>query len=160
MSTTDGTDATKQFTIVRTFAAPRETVWRAWTDPAIAAQWWHPHQVVVREGSTTIDLRVGGRFGYVMVAPNGIEFPAGGTYLEIREPERLRFTWAVTPDESDEPQDAPIATVDLVDLVDGRTEQTFHLLGGGDEHDGDRGAYSGWTEAFEELDWVFERGNR
>lgn len=36
-----------QFTINRTFDAPRELVWHAWTDPTTAAKWWHPHQVVV-----------------------------------------------------------------------------------------------------------------
>lgn len=36
----------KQFTIVREFDAPRTTIWRAWTDPTLAAKWWHPHGLV------------------------------------------------------------------------------------------------------------------
>lgn len=85
-------------TIVRTFDAPRATVWRAWTDPAIAAQWWHPHEVTVPPESVEIDLRVGGGYAYLMIDPTGGRWPTMGEYLEIREPERLRFTWG-SPDD-------------------------------------------------------------
>ena len=76
-------DTRKQFTIIREFAAPREAVWRAWTDPAMAAQWWHPHEVVTPPESVQIDLRVGGTYEYLMIAPDGSEYPTGGEYLEV-----------------------------------------------------------------------------
>ena len=47
--------ARKEFTITRTLDAPREAVWRAWTDPALAAQWWHPHEVVTPPDSARLD---------------------------------------------------------------------------------------------------------
>lgn len=144
-------DPSKQFTITREFDAPRDAVWRAWTDPTIAAQWWHPHEVVTKEGTTRIDLREGGSYAYTMVIPDGTEYPTGGEYLEVREPERLRFTWA---DPGDPVAEAPIITIDLAELDGGRCAMTFHLQGLGDDRGSEHGVYDGWTEAFEELDGV------
>lgn len=143
------TDAS--FTITRTFDAPRETVWRAWTDPTLAAKWWHPHEVTTPRESVSIDLRVGGSYAYLMIDPTGGEWPTAGEYLEIREPERLRFTWG-TPD--DLGSDAvPVITVDLADAGDGTTRMTFHLQGMADDRgQSEHGVHDGWTEAFEELD--------
>jgi uncharacterized protein YndB with AHSA1/START domain len=141
--------ATKEFTITRTFDAPREAVWRAWTDPALAAQWWHPHEVVTPPESVRIDARVGGRYEYLMVAPDGSEYPTGGEYLEVREPERLRFSWA---DPGDAVTDAMIITVDLAEASGGGCEMTFHLAGIDEDRATRDGIHQGWTEAFEELD--------
>ncbi|WP_193128395.1 SRPBCC family protein [Gulosibacter sediminis] len=140
----------KQFTIVREFDAPRTTIWRAWTDPTLAAKWWHPHGLVTPAESVQIDLREGGSYAYNMVLEaDGQQWPTGGTYLEVRAPELLKFTWA---DPGDNEADAPVVTVSLRELAGDRCEMTFHLLGiandSGDEH----GVYDGWTEAFEELD--------
>lgn len=149
-------ETTKQFTITRTFEAAREAVWQAWTDPAIAAQWWHPHEVVVEEGSTRIDLREGGSYAYTMVIPGGDRYPTGGEYLEVRPPERLRFSWA---DPGDVRATAPIITVDLAELPDGRCEMTFHLLGMDDDRPSEHGIFQGWSEAFEELDEALAKSN-
>ena len=140
---------TKEFTITRTFDAPREAVWRAWTDPAIAAQCWHPHEVTIKDERVTIYLREGGSYAYTMVIPGGDEYPTGGEYLEVREPERLRFTWA---DPGDAEREPPVITVDLAELPDGRCEMTFRLQGMGDDRPSEHGVHQGWTEAFEELD--------
>ena len=91
-------DDGKQFTITRTFDAPREAVWRAWTDPSVATQWWHPAGMTTRADSVAIDLREGGTYAYTMVDPDGSEHPATGTYLEIRPLEHLRFTWGFAGD--------------------------------------------------------------
>jgi uncharacterized protein YndB with AHSA1/START domain len=146
-------DTTKEFTITREFDAPRETVWRAWTDPTIAGQWWHPHEVTLKDGAR-IDLRVGGSYAYTMVIPDGTEYPTGGEYLEVREPERLRFTWA---DPGDDAREAPVITVDLAELPGDRCEMTFRLQGMGDDRPSEHGVYDGWTEAFEELDDALAR---
>lgn len=141
--------ATKEFTITRTFDAPREAVWRAWTEPALAAQWWHPHEVVTPPESVRIDARVGGRYECLMIAPDGSEYPSGGEYLEVREPERLRFSWA---DPGDAVADAMLITVDLVDAGDGRCEMTFHLERIDEDLATQQGIHQGWSEAFDELD--------
>jgi uncharacterized protein YndB with AHSA1/START domain len=98
--------------------------------------------------SVTIDLRIGGSFSYTMIGPDGDEHPTSGSYLEVREPDRLRFTWRIS---GDDPAETPVITVDLTETVDGRTEMTFHVdgvLG----HPGDEGMYDGWTQAFDILE--------
>ena len=119
------------------------------TDPAIAAQWWHPHEVTTPPESVRIDLRVGGTYEYLMVAPDGSEYPTGGQYLEVDEPSRLRFSWADPGDAVDE---AMLITIDLVELDGGRCEMTFHLQGFDADRVSSEGVSQGWTEAFEELD--------
>jgi uncharacterized protein YndB with AHSA1/START domain len=147
-------DTRKQFTITREFAAPREAVWRAWTDPAIAARWWHPREVVTPPESVRIDLRVGGTYEYKMIAPDGSEYPTGGQYLEVEEPSRLRFSWADPGDAVDE---AMLITIDLVELDEDRCEMTFHLQGVDEDRVSARSVSQGWGEAFEELDDALAR---
>ena len=78
-----------EFVITREFNAPRELVFQAWTDPKHLAQWWGP------AGFTNPvcewDARPGGKIYDVMRAPNGWEYPMGGTFREIVPPERLSF---------------------------------------------------------------------
>jgi uncharacterized protein YndB with AHSA1/START domain len=138
----------KRFTIVRTFDAPRAEVWRAWTDPTVAAAWWHPAGMRTPPESVTIDLRAGGSFSYTMIGPDGDEHPTTGSYLEVREPDHLAFTWGMP---GDDPAEIPVITVDLSDTVDGRTEMTFHVEGVAGRP-GDENFYDGWTEAFDVLD--------
>lgn len=75
--------------LTRTFAAPRELVWRAWTDPEHIMQWWGPSGFTNTECSA--ELRVGGSFRLVMQAPNGDSYPCTGIYREIRAPERIVY---------------------------------------------------------------------
>lgn len=60
---------TKELIISRTFDAPRELVWRAWTVPEYTMRWWGPKDFTVP--SSTIDLRVGGRYLNCMRSPEG-----------------------------------------------------------------------------------------
>ena len=68
-------------TITREFDAPREKVWRAWTDPDRLMKWWGP------KGFTSpfckIDLRVGGKYLYDMRSSEGRDYWSTGTYREI-----------------------------------------------------------------------------
>lgn len=138
---------TAEFTITRTFDAPRELLWQAWTDPDEAPIWWHPRGVSTPRESVDFDFRVGGRYRYTMVNDaTGEQYPTGGQYLEIDEPRRLSFTWA-TPDAAAE--DSPVVTVTLAELGD-KTEMTFHLRGIPGAP-GDGGVYDGWSSAFELL---------
>lgn len=111
------------FTLTRTLSAPRALVWRAWTDPELTARWWHPEGVEVLPGSVTIDLREGGTFAYTMTLGEE-HWPTAGTYLEIREPSLLRFTWR-GPEDADAV--SPLVTVALKELTAERTEMTFTL---------------------------------
>ena len=79
--------------IRRRFDAPRELVWKMWTDPSHFAQWYGPHDYTVPV--VEMDLRVGGRYLVCMerLTPEGpSRLWFAGTYLEIVENERLVYT--------------------------------------------------------------------
>ena len=87
-------DAKAQTTLqlTRTFAAPREKVFRAWTDPEEVKKWFHPPGY--ETPSAEIDLRVGGKYRLGMrKLPDGEVFYLSGSYREVRRPERLVYTW-------------------------------------------------------------------
>jgi uncharacterized protein YndB with AHSA1/START domain len=77
----------EQILITREFDAPKHLVYRAWTTPELVKRWWSGHQ-----GEMTIveiDLRVGGRWRYVMVADGGHEVAFHGEYREIVPDQRI-----------------------------------------------------------------------
>ncbi len=75
----------------RTFDAPREQVWKAFTDPELIPRWWGP------KGSTTtvaeMDVRPGGRWRYVSSAPDRDDVVFYGEYLEVTPPEGFKWTF-------------------------------------------------------------------
>jgi len=80
----------EQILITREFDAPRQRVFRAWTEPELVRRWWHASrgEVTVCE----IDLRVGGTYRWAMVTPDGTEVAFHGEYREIVENERIVST--------------------------------------------------------------------
>lgn len=76
--------------VERTFDAPREIVWEAWTKPEHVAFWWG-HQGV-KLAVCEIDLREGGAYRFVQRIPDGGEMPFKGVYREVVIPERLVYT--------------------------------------------------------------------
>jgi uncharacterized protein YndB with AHSA1/START domain len=83
----DGTDLVFE----RTFDAPREQVWKAFTDPQSVPRWWGPH------GTTTtvveMDVRAGGAWRYVSRAPDRDEVVFYGEYLEVDPPRGFEWTF-------------------------------------------------------------------
>jgi uncharacterized protein YndB with AHSA1/START domain len=80
------------FRLTRTFPAPREKVFRAWTDPAELTKWWGPEGYATPQAE--VDLREGGRYRLAMrKLPDGETFYLTGTYREVRPPARLVYTW-------------------------------------------------------------------
>ena len=83
----DGTDLVFE----RTFDAPREKVWQAFTDPEIVPRWWG------KRGTTTtvveMDVRPGGKWRYVNSDPGREDVTFFGEYLEVSPPERFRWTF-------------------------------------------------------------------
>jgi uncharacterized protein YndB with AHSA1/START domain len=113
----------QQILITREFDAPKHLVYKAWTTPELVKRWWSG-----RRGSMTvaeIDLRVGGKWRYVMVAHGGFEVAFHGEYREIVPNERLVNTevyempGAPALPEADEPLNIVTFTE-----VDGRTTLT------------------------------------
>jgi uncharacterized protein YndB with AHSA1/START domain len=84
--------ADNQILITREFDAPRHLVWRAYTEPELIKRWWAGERGHVT--SIEVDLRVGGRWRYVMEANRGFEVAFHGQYREIVPPERLVNTEA------------------------------------------------------------------
>src|SRR5688572_6342917 len=78
--------------VSREFNAPRELVWRAWTDPEQFKQWLSLGEDMTIE-SVKVDLRVGGKFRIQTKMADGEYFTAAGTYLEVKPLERLVYTW-------------------------------------------------------------------
>jgi uncharacterized protein YndB with AHSA1/START domain len=76
--------------VERTFDAPRELVWEAWTEPEHVALWWGYQGVKL--AICEIDLQEGGRYLYVQRTPDGFEMPFKGVYREIIQLERLVYT--------------------------------------------------------------------
>lgn len=89
MANTDTTTA-PALSITRRFAAPREAVFRAWTDPGELAQWFGPAGVTVRE--VEVDLQPGGHYSLTMIGDNNVH-ALSGVYSEVKSPERLAFSW-------------------------------------------------------------------
>lgn len=79
----------KSFAITRTFAAPRATIWQAFTDPDLMKRWWGPKGAEV--GHSKMDLRPGGTYHYSMRTADGKDIWGRQVYREIEPPERLVF---------------------------------------------------------------------
>jgi uncharacterized protein YndB with AHSA1/START domain len=86
----------REIRIVRTFNAPREAVFDAWTRPEQIALWWDPRRQPL--AICEVDLRPGGAFRFVPRGPAGATHPFVGRYREISRPSRLAF---VTPGPSE-----------------------------------------------------------
>jgi len=77
--------------ITRHLRAPREAVFRAWTDPEALVQWFGPESVTAR--LVSLDPRPGGRYSLEMHGADGGVYPLSGEYREVSPPSRLVFTW-------------------------------------------------------------------
>jgi uncharacterized protein YndB with AHSA1/START domain len=80
----------REFLITRVFDAPRELVFKAWTEPKHLAQWWGPHPFTTP--ICQMDVRPGGAYRIVMRSPDGADYPLTGVYREVVKPERLVMT--------------------------------------------------------------------
>jgi uncharacterized protein YndB with AHSA1/START domain len=105
------------------FDAPREEVWKEWTEPERFADWYGADAEVPLD-TVEMDVREGGKWRLVMRAQRGT-IHWDGEYLEVEEPERLVFTVTDEPDSDLYGR----CTVELTDLGEGRTEMRFEQTG-------------------------------
>src|SRR4029450_1568560 len=84
----------RELVLTRIIDAPREKVFRAWTEPELLKQWFAPLPWTTPVVET--DVRPGGASFIVMRSPDGNEFPNRGVYLEVVENQRLVFTYLFT----------------------------------------------------------------
>lgn len=148
-------DPDREIVITRVFDAPRELVWKVWTQPVHIAQWWGP-----RGFTTTVlemDLRPGGKSRYVMHGPDGSDYPVRGVFKEVVPLERI-----VSTDEFDEgfPADPGmlpqgiIATVVFEDLGK-QTKMTLtisHPTAEDKKKHEEMGVVGGWNSSFDCMD--------
>jgi uncharacterized protein YndB with AHSA1/START domain len=112
--------------MTRVFDAPRERVWKEWTEPDRFADWFGGPESEVPVSTVSMDVTEGGAWRATMFAgPDRREIRWKGTFQEVIEPERLVFTI------SDQPGDEEweLVIVVLTDLGDGRTEMLFQQHG-------------------------------
>jgi uncharacterized protein YndB with AHSA1/START domain len=139
--------------IERVFDAPRELVWKAFTDPDQIAQWFGPVGYSVPRESVEVDLRVGGRMTLTMV-PDSDEYPpageSSGTFTEIVEPSLLVTREEITGELVE------VFGSDVIEMrlelhdEDGKTRLVLHQGPYGDQILGD--ARAGWLSSFTKLD--------
>lgn len=157
-SNTVAETASKELVIARIFDAPRELVWRAWTQPEHFMRWWGPKAFTAP--ACKMDLRVGGTYLTCMRSPEGKDYWSTGTYKEIVAPERLVYTdsfadadgHVVPASYYGMPGDLPLefqVTVTLEDLG-GKTKLTLRHAGM-PAGEGQDLAGAGWNESFDKL---------
>jgi uncharacterized protein YndB with AHSA1/START domain len=135
-------------TMTRVFDAPRERVWREWTEPERFADWYGGAEAEVPVSSVSMDVRPGGAWRATMFAgPNRHEIQWAGEYREVVEPERLVLTVTDRPGEDE----YDVLTVILTELGDGRTEMHFKQRGGHMPAAGYERAMQGWGVFFDRM---------
>ncbi|MFC5863856.1 SRPBCC domain-containing protein [Acidicapsa dinghuensis] len=125
---------TERMVVTRVFDAPRELVWKAWTDPKYVMQWWGP------KGFTCpvckMDFRVGGKYLYCMKSPDGWEGWNAGEYHEIVPYEKIVSTMYFADSEGNRVEAAELGieheaiddspdVITFEDLGNGQTKVTF-----------------------------------
>ena len=139
-------DSATRVEVTRVFDAPREQVFRAWTDPGQITQWWGPEHFHVPLDSVNVDLRAGGRYDLTMVDPGDNEYPVRQEILEVSAPELLVLRHEPMPEHG------------MLEAVDTRVE--FHDDNGSTRVLVTSGPYSaemgpnasmGWEQQFDKL---------
>ena len=136
----------QQVLITRIFHAPRDLVFRAWTDPRHVAQWFGPEGFDTPRETVEIDLRVGGRFALAMVQKQtGAQFPVRYEITELDPPRLLVLKGEPMPETAMlEP------TITRIELHDHGDKTRMSLSDGPYTHAAH--AEAGWHGAFAKLD--------
>ena len=116
----------EEILITRGFDAPRHLVYRAWTTPELVRRWWSGRRGEMR--SAEIDLRVGGRWRYVMVSEGGHEVAFHGEYREIVPNERIVTTEVFEMPGADPAAAEAGAPLDVVTFTEAGGRTTLELL--------------------------------
>ena len=148
----------KELVLRRTFDAPIELVWKAWTDQNLVKRWWGPKGVT--NPVCRVDPRPGGQMEIVMLAGKelgsfaGMRWPMKGIFTRLKEPELIVFTATAIDDK----KDAMIETETTVKLnrAGKKTEMTMHIIvrktNGSQAAAGAlAGMEIGWTQSIDKL---------
>lgn len=143
--------------ITRIFDAPRELVWKTWTEPERVKRWWGPKNFTAPV--CKIDLRAGGSYLSCMRSPEGQDYWSTGVYREIVEPERIVCTDSFADEKGNVvpashygmSEDWPLELLVTVTFEEheGKTKFTLRHVGvPSDMHDM---CEAGWNESFDKL---------
>jgi uncharacterized protein YndB with AHSA1/START domain len=144
------TDDPEALRIVRIVDAPRDQVFRAWTDPEQLRRWWGPGAFTCPEAE--VDLRPGGGYRLAMQPTDGDPFILGGTYREVEPPARLVYTWRWETGPAADGS-ASLVTVEFADR-NGQTEITLTHADFPPGH-GAAPYRMGWEGGFEKFEALF-----
>jgi uncharacterized protein YndB with AHSA1/START domain len=143
----------RELAICRIIDAPREKVYRAWTDPLVLPHWFCPKPWSVARAE--MDVRFGGSSNIVMRSPDGQEFPNPGVYLEVVPGRKLVFTDAFTSAWQPSAKPFMVGTVTLEDEPGGKTRYTARVghwsVADREQHE-KMGFYEGWGIAADQLE--------
>ena len=150
---------TAAFIITREFNAPRERVFKAWTEAGQLMRWWGPRNFTIP--FCKVDPRPGGIFHFCMRSPEGKDYWGKGIYREVAAPERLVYTDSFSNEKGDfvEPSqygmapDWPAETLITVTFEEQGNKTKLTLNGGvtaelAKKHMADQG----WNESFDRLE--------
>jgi uncharacterized protein YndB with AHSA1/START domain len=145
--------AQHELVLTRLIDAPREKLFRCWTEPALLKQWFAPAPVTTPVAE--VDLRVGGASRVVMRTPDGKDIPCPGTYLEIVPNRKLVFTDAYTGDWIPKTDGKPFMTA-IITFEDegGKTRYTAtvrHWSAEDKKTHEDMGFHGGWGICADQL---------
>lgn len=139
-------DDARVLRLSRSFAAPRDRVFRAFTVPKQLVKWWGPKGFTVP--ACTMDIRPGGAWQTVMRSPEGTDHIVSGVYQEITPPERLVFTWAWEHDGARGHE--TLVTIELSETPGGtRLELTHEVF---ETEDGRNRHRDGWSSCLDCLE--------
>lgn len=144
--------ADRELVLTRVIDAPRETLYRAWTEPELLKQWFAPAPLTTPVAE--LDVRPGGANLVVMRLPDGQQMPNHGVYLEVVPNEKIVFTDAYVS--AWEPAEHPFMTVILTfdDLGAGKTRYTArvrHWTVADRERHEQMGFHTGWGQCADQL---------
>lgn len=140
-----------EFTLVieRVFEAPREKIWKAWTDKELVMQWLSPEGFTVTEHEGNVIA--GEKHSHSMLSDEGQESRYTGTYLEVKEPEKLVFSHVWLTDVCGIPGIETVCTVLLEETENGGTKMTFTQSGISTADSRDSQNW-GWNSCFSGLE--------
>jgi len=139
--------ANRTVSLKRTFDAPIELVWEAWTQAEHIAQWWSPKGMKTKV--IEHDFKVGGKWKYAMPMPNGQEFIAEGVYLEIVEFKKI------ISEASFKPMTEDVEIQSLFEEVGDKTNFTFNVVHKTEAYriqQEKMGIMNGWGSVFTRLE--------
>ena len=144
----------RTLTLERTFDAPLELVWQAWTKPEHIAAWWGPKgmQTEVVEHN----FKVGGTWKYVMLMPDGNEFIGEGVYSEIIEYKKI------VTSANFKPMTIGVELQVFLEAEGDKTKFTFNVIHETEEYckqQEEMGFYNGWGSTFDRLNEYLQLGN-